>query len=61
VGFDEGVTDCAFTQSVTFAMSSGDRAGEVGDRGGVIGPENVEPSMKYMVLMVRRDGPLFLG
>jgi hypothetical protein len=61
VGFDEEVTDCVFLQSVTFAMNSGDRAGEADDRGGVIGPENVEPSIKYMVLMVGRDGPVFLG
>jgi hypothetical protein len=55
VGSDEEVTDCVATQSVTLAMSSGDRADEAGDSGGVIGPEIAEPSNRYILLMVRRD------
>jgi hypothetical protein len=61
VGSEETVTGCAFTQSLTLAMSSGDSevgADDCGDCGGVIGPASAEPSIRYFLLMVKRDGHL---
>lgn len=42
-------------------MSSGDSEGEAddpGDCGGVIGPASAESSIRYFLLMVKRDGRL---
>jgi hypothetical protein len=61
VGADEKGTCCVFIQSLTFAMSSGDSEGEAdnsGDCGGVIGPARAEPSIRYFLLMVKREGHL---
>lgn len=58
---DEKGTGCIFIQSLTFARSSGDSEGEAdgpGDCGGVIGPASAEPSIRYFLLMVNRDGCL---
>jgi len=58
---DEKGAGCALTQSLTFAMMSGDSEGEAsgpGDCGGVIGLAIAEPSTKYFLLMVERDGHL---
>ena len=57
VSGEEG-TGCVFTQSLNFAMSSGDSEGEAGDPGdcgGVIGPASAEPSRRYFLLMVKKD------
>jgi hypothetical protein len=46
---------------LTFAKSPGDSEGEAaepGDCGGVIGPASAGPSLKYFLLMIKRDGHL---
>ncbi len=58
LGSEKSGNGCPLTQSLTFAKRSGDSEGEAadpGDCGGVIGPANAEPSIRYFLLIVKRD------